>query len=64
MPRTAAIQIQKFLKGISDPANKNDLINQAKKNKADKEVISRLEELKDTKFKSPADVSKAIGEEE
>ncbi|HLO60435.1 MAG TPA: DUF2795 domain-containing protein [Bacteroidales bacterium] len=64
MARTnaVAIEIQKFLKGMKYPAGKNDLIKQAKQNKADKEVISRLEELKVEKFKTPADVSKAIGE--
>jgi hypothetical protein len=64
MARTnaVAIEIQKFLKGMKYPADKNALIKQAKQNKADKEVISRLEELKDDKFKTPADVSKAIGE--
>jgi hypothetical protein len=64
MARTnaVAIEIHKFLKGMKYPADKNALIKQAKQNKADNEVISRLEELKDEKFKTPADVSKAIGE--
>lgn len=63
MPRTtiAPIQVQKFLKGISYPANRNELINRAKQNKADGEVISILEKLKDDTFKNPAEVSKAIG---
>lgn len=57
-----AVEIQKFLKGVSYPAKKNDLINQAKKNKADKEVLGVLEGLKEDNFKTPAAVSKAIGE--
>jgi len=66
MPKTkvSPIQVQKFLKGVSYPASKNDLVKQAKQNKADKEIISMLEGMKEDKFKNPAEVSKAIGEGE
>jgi hypothetical protein len=62
MPRvtTAPIQVQKFLKGMEYPASKKDLIEQAKRNKADENVISMLEGMKATNFNSPADVSKAL----
>jgi hypothetical protein len=62
--RPNPIQIQKFLKGMDYPAKKRDLIQHAQKNKADKEVISLLEGMKEDSFNSPAEVSKAIGEEE
>jgi hypothetical protein len=64
MPRTtiAPIKVQKFLKGVNYPANKKVLVESAKKNRADKEVISLLERLRVDAFNSPAEVSKAIGE--
>jgi hypothetical protein len=60
--KTAPIQVQKFLKGMDYPASKNDLIEQAKRNKADESVISMLQGMKTNKFNSPADVSKALGD--
>ncbi|HLP74911.1 MAG TPA: DUF2795 domain-containing protein [Bacteroidales bacterium] len=64
MPRTtiAPIKVQKFLKGVNYPANRQKLIEAAKRNKADTEVISLLERLKGDAFNSPAEVSKGIGE--
>ncbi len=58
----APIKVQKFLKGVDYPANRNDLVNRAKQNKADSNVISILEGLREDKFNSPAEVSKAVGE--
>ena len=60
----APIQVQKFLKGVKYPASKGDLIEQAKRNKADKNVISMLEALEDKKFNGPTDISKIISEED
>lgn len=64
MPRTtiAPIKVQKFLKGVNYPASRKVLIETAKKNNADRQVISLLEDLKVDLFNSPAEVSKAIGE--
>lgn len=56
------INVQKALKGIHYPAKKNDLLERAKANKADKELISLIESLKKDEFKNPAEVSKAVGE--
>lgn len=64
MARTAnaaPIEVQKFLKGVDYPAKKKDLISKAKQNRADGEVISLLEGLKEDAFNSPAEVSKALG---
>ncbi|HLN56706.1 MAG TPA: DUF2795 domain-containing protein [Bacteroidales bacterium] len=58
---TAPIQVQKYLKGMNYPASKEDLINQAKKNRATEDVISMLEQIKSNKFNTPAEVSKALG---
>ncbi len=64
MPRTtiAPIKVQKFLKGVNYPANKKTLVETAKRNKADNQVIELLEKLKQDAFKSPAEVSRSIGE--
>ncbi len=56
------IQVEKFLKGIDYPASKDDLVKKAEQNGADEEIRSTLQQLKEDKFGSPADVSKAIGE--
>lgn len=62
--RPNPIRIQKFLKGVDYPVKKSDLIQYAHKNKADKEVISILEGIKEDSFKNPAEISKAIKREE
>jgi hypothetical protein len=56
------IQVQKFLKGINYPANKQDVVEHAKQQGADENVCSTLEQMPDQEFETPADVSKAIGE--
>lgn len=62
--KTAPIQVQKYLKGISYPATKEDLIDQARKNQATDDVISMLEQIKPGKLNDPADVSKALADSE
>ncbi|MDN7025813.1 DUF2795 domain-containing protein [Methanoculleus sp. FWC-SCC1] len=56
--------VQKYLAGIDYPASRQDLINHAKKNNADQDVISVLGEMPDQQYNSAADVSKAIGQME
>ncbi len=56
------IQVEKFLKGVDYPASKDDLVKKAEQNGADQEIRSTLQQLKENKFDTPADVSKAIGE--
>ncbi|NJC73825.1 DUF2795 domain-containing protein [Planosporangium thailandense] len=56
------IQLQKFLKGIDYPADKNTLLQTARSNGADDNVIRTLEELPRDRFNSPNDVSEAIGD--
>jgi hypothetical protein len=55
------IQLQKFLGGIDYPADKQTLIETARKNGADDNVISTLQQLKTDRFNSPNDVSQAVG---
>ena len=56
-------EIQESLKGMDYPAEKEDLMRQAKQNKANKKVMDAIENLPEQKFKSPIDVQKAWGKE-
>jgi hypothetical protein len=57
------IAIAKAIKGIDFPASKDELVEHAKQNKADKEVMEVLENLPEDEFETVADVEKAYGEE-
>lgn len=45
-----------YLKGMRYPARKDDLIRQAKKNNADKNIIDALKTLPDQEYKSQDEV--------
>ncbi|HEY9654957.1 MAG TPA: DUF2795 domain-containing protein [Crinalium sp.] len=60
MSKVNPIQLQKHLKGMDYPASKQDLLDHAKKEGADKNILSTLEQLSDEEFETPADVSKAV----
>jgi hypothetical protein len=55
------IQLQKYLSGIDYPARKQDLIERAKQQGADRSIVSTLESLGREEFNSPNDVSEAVG---
>jgi hypothetical protein len=61
MAKVNPIQLQKYLKGMDYPANKEDLLERAKEQGADRDVCSTLEQLPDEEYETPADVSKAVG---
>jgi hypothetical protein len=63
-PIASFIDTQKALKGISYPADRETLLDTAKSNGAGNDVTSALEALKDDSYGSPAEVSKAVGNEE
>ena len=54
--------VEKYIKGIDFPANKQKLVEQAKTNGAPNEVINTLQQLPGDKFNSPADIAKAYGQ--
>lgn len=56
------IQLQKFLGGIDYPADKRTLVDTARSNGADENVLNTLEQLPRDRFNSPNDVSEAIGQ--
>ncbi|MDF2386606.1 DUF2795 domain-containing protein [Nostoc ellipsosporum NOK] len=63
MAKANPVEVQKHLKGVDYPADKQELIQHAKQHKADQDVISLLEQLPDKQqYKNPADLNKALGE--
>jgi hypothetical protein len=55
------VQVQSFLKGVDYPAKKQELIQTARREGADQQVIATLERLPMEVFNSPNDVSEGIG---
>jgi hypothetical protein len=62
MAKVNPIEVQKHLKGIDYPANKEDIIKHAEKQGADEKLRSLLEELPEDEYETPTDVNKAIGQ--
>ena len=58
------ISIAKYLSGIDFPAGKQDLVEHAKSNHADKEVLEVLKRMPDQTYKSMKDVMKGVGQVE
>ena len=52
------------LKGIHFPAQKRDLVQQAKKNGAELDIMQVLNAMPEQEFANIADVMKAVGEAE
>jgi len=57
-------EVEKHLKGVQYPAKKEDLVNQAKKEGAGKDVIDALQHMPGQTFNRPTDVTKAISEQD
>jgi hypothetical protein len=55
------IEVQKFLEGVGYPTKKTELVKEAKNQGASGEVRKTLERLPDKRFKTPTEVSEAIG---
>ncbi|ALF51938.1 hypothetical protein ACX27_02230 [Nostoc piscinale CENA21] len=63
MAKANPVEIQKHLKGMDYPASKQELVQHAQKQGADRKVLSLLEQLPDNEeFENPTDVNKAISE--
>ena len=62
-PRAKAtpIEVQAFLDGVSYPTRKGDLLREAERSGAQREVRNTLERLPEERFTSPTEVSEAIG---
>ena len=55
------IQLQKYLGGVDYPVDKQTLIQKARDNGADDDVVQTLQRLPFDRFNSPNDVSEAFG---
>lgn len=55
------IQLQKYLKGINYPARLKDIVEAARTNKADQNILQTLEQMPEREYKNPAEISKEIG---
>jgi hypothetical protein len=54
--------VARYLSGIDFPARKADLINHAKRNGAEDEVLQTLEELPEGEYQDMAEVMQGYGE--
>lgn len=55
------VEVQKFLEGVGYPTRTGDLVKEAKSKGASSEVRKTLERLPEKRFKTPTEVSEAIG---
>ncbi|CAL9360341.1 MULTISPECIES: DUF2795 domain-containing protein [Streptomyces] len=60
MADLSPIDLQKALNGMDYPADKKSLVDRARKNNADDNVVSRLDGLKENSFDGPNEVQKAV----
>jgi hypothetical protein len=56
----APINVSRFLKGIDFPVEKEQLVQQARQNQADREVINLIQRLEDREYDNIADVMKGF----
>ncbi len=59
MPNPVAIQ--SYLKGISYPARKRDILDCAFHNEAPEDIIEVLETVSDREYRTPAELTREIG---
>jgi hypothetical protein len=59
--KATPIEVQAFLDGVSYPTRKGDLVREAERSGAQREVRTTLERLPEERFESPTEVSEAIG---
>jgi hypothetical protein len=62
MAQVSVAEITKSLKGINFPVGKDDLIQHARDNGADEEIIEMIEEMPDDEYGSMSDVMSAFGD--
>jgi hypothetical protein len=60
-PVANPVEVQAFLEGAGYPTGKRQLLREAESQRASRDVRATLRRLPDKRFKSPTDVSKAIG---
>ncbi len=60
MANLSPIDLQKALKGANYPSSRNDLVERAKSNGADSDLVQQLSGLGTDRFDGPNDVEKAV----
>ncbi|WP_263770084.1 DUF2795 domain-containing protein [Propionivibrio soli] len=55
------IEVQKFLGGLDYPTGKEDILQKAKSEGADDNVMQALEQIPDQEYASPIAVSREVG---
>ncbi|MEG3437547.1 DUF2795 domain-containing protein [Pannus brasiliensis CCIBt3594] len=61
MAKATPIDVQKHLRGLDYPANKEAILQHAREQGADGELMSLLERLPDRDYERPTDISHEIG---
>jgi hypothetical protein len=59
--RVNPIQAQKYLKGADYPSSKEELVDTAKRNGADRYMLDALSSMPDKTYERPSDVAKEMG---
>lgn len=60
MAKLNPIELQKALKGVDYPANREDLIKAVEGNGASDEIRNAVDQLPDKSFEKPTDVTEAM----
>jgi hypothetical protein len=60
MPQPEFIEVQKYLSGVSYPATRDQLVEQAKSNGASQDVIEALSGMAEGEYDGPNRVSSAV----
>jgi Protein of unknown function (DUF2795) len=55
------IQVQKFLKGVDYPVNRQQIVDTAKRQGADENVMQALQRLPERQYNGPNAVAEEIG---
>lgn len=56
------VQVQKFLGGLDYPVSKQDILDRARDNGADENVMDALERIPDREYDGPTAVSREVGQ--
>ena len=59
--KASPLAIERYIKGIHFPADKDDLIEKSKKNNAPDDVMKVLSKFEEKEYKSVIDISKEVG---
>lgn len=60
MAKTDPIEVQAALKGIAYPADRDQLVDQAKRNRTREELVDQLAHLRQGEYRSPTEVETEI----